>query len=165
MPRSRKIWIKKEKTWAHQSFKQPSDLSQKFPRRTEIETRKTSPVHSKDLTHSINNAKGKITSNNPLIPDVPFHPGPAYRPPTKFIKHDMSTEGSKSLLGIEDINPNIDFDFKENSPLQEGVISETFQWPDWSFFQEPRELGHLIDRGNIAKKFLPKQTDIYKFWK
>ena len=46
-----------------------SDLSQKIPRRTEIETRKTNPVHSGDLTHSINNAKGKITNNNPLIPD------------------------------------------------------------------------------------------------
>ena len=33
-----------------------------------------------DLTHSINNVKGKITSNNPLIPDVPFHPGAVYRP-------------------------------------------------------------------------------------
>ena len=30
----------------NQSIKQPSDLSQKIPRRTEIETRKTNPVHS-----------------------------------------------------------------------------------------------------------------------
>ena len=37
-------------------------------------------MHSEDLTHSINNMKGKITNNYPLIPDVPFHPGPVYRP-------------------------------------------------------------------------------------
>ena len=46
----------------NQSIKQPSDLSQKITRWTEIETRKTNPVHSGDLTHSISNAKGKITN-------------------------------------------------------------------------------------------------------
>ena len=66
-----------------QSIKQPSDLSQKILGGTEIETRKTSPVHSGDLTHSINNTTGKIKNNNPLIPDVPFHLGPVYRPPTQ----------------------------------------------------------------------------------
>ena len=50
----------------NQSIKQPSDLSQKIPGRTEIEIRKTNPVHSRDLTHSIDNTKGKITNNNPL---------------------------------------------------------------------------------------------------
>ena len=44
----------------NQSIKQPSDLSQKIPGRTEIETRKTNPIHSRDLTHSINNMKRKI---------------------------------------------------------------------------------------------------------
>ena len=63
-----------------------------------------------------------------------------------------------SSPGIEDINPNINFDFKENSPFQEGVISETFQRPDKSFFQEPKELGDLIDSGKLVQKFLPKQT-------
>ena len=71
--------------------------------------------------------KGKITNINPLIPDVPFHPGPVYRPPPKPITHDTSTLGSMSSPGIEDINPNSNFDFKENSPFQESVISETFQ--------------------------------------
>ena len=40
---------------------QPSSLSQKFPGRTEIETGKTNHVHTKDLTHSINNVSGKMT--------------------------------------------------------------------------------------------------------
>ena len=62
----------------NQSIKQPSDPSQEIPRRTEIETGKTNPVHSRDLTRSINNVKGKITNNNPLIPDVPSYPGPVY---------------------------------------------------------------------------------------
>ena len=106
-----------------------------------------------------------MTSNNPLILDVPFHPGPVYRPPPKPIRHDMSTQGSKGSPGIEDINPNIHFDFEENSPFQEGVISETFQRLDKSFFQEPKELVDLIDKGNLVQKFLPKQTDIDKILK
>ena len=67
-----------------------SNLSQKIPRRTIIETGKTNQVHSKDLMYSINNVSGKMTNNNPLFPDVPSHPGPVYSPPTKSIRHDMS---------------------------------------------------------------------------
>ena len=90
----------------NQPINQPSNLSQKIPGRTEIETGKTNPVHSKDLMHSINNAR-KMPNNNPLIPDVPFHPGPVYRSPPKPIRHDMSNQqGSQSSSIIEDINPN-----------------------------------------------------------
>ena len=76
-----------------------------------------------------------------------------------------SQQGSQSLPGIEDINPSINFDFKENSLFQEGVMSETFQRPDKSFFQEPKELGDLIYKGNSIQKNLPKQTDIDKILK
>ena len=60
----------------NQPINQPSNLSQKVLGRVEIETGKTNQVHTKDLMHSINNMSGKMTDNNPLIPDVPFHPGP-----------------------------------------------------------------------------------------
>ena len=63
-----------------------------------------------------------------LISDIPFYPGPVYRPPSKPIKQDMSyPQSSQSSTNIKDINPNINFDFKENSPFQEGVMPETFQ--------------------------------------
>ena len=82
----------------NQPINQPSNLSQKIPGKMRIETGKTNPVHTKDLMHSINNMGGKMTNNNPLIPDVPFHPGPVYRPPSKPIRHDMSIQdGSQSL--------------------------------------------------------------------
>ena len=74
-------------------------------------------------------------------------------------------QGSPSPTSLEDINPNINLDFKENSPFQEGVTSETFQRPDKTFLQEPKELGHLINKGNLIKKFLPKQADINKILK
>ena len=105
--------------------------------------------------HSINNAKGKMTNNNPLIPDVPFHPGPVYRLPPKPIKQDVSYPWiSQGSTNIENINPN--FDFEENSPFQESIMSETFQRPDKSFFQEPKELGNLINKGILIHKYLPK---------
>ena len=145
----------------NQSINKPSNLSQKIPGRTEIETRKTNQMHTKDLMQSINNMNGKMTNNNPLIPDVPFHPGPVYRPPPKPIKQDVSySQSSQSSTNIENINPN--FDFEENSPFQEAIMSETFQRLDKSFFQEPKELGNLINKGNLIHKYLPKQTDIDK---
>ena len=64
----------------NQPINQPSNLSQKIPGRMKIETGKTNPVHTKDLMHSINNVSGRMTNNNPVIPDTPFHPGPVYRP-------------------------------------------------------------------------------------
>ena len=145
----------------NQSITQPSNLSQKIPGRTEIETRKTNHMHVKDLMHSINNMNGKMTNNNPLIPDGVFHPGPVYRPLPKPIKQDVSyPQSSQGSTDIENINPN--FDFEENSPFQEGIMSETFQRPDKSFFQEPKELGNLINKENLIHKYLPKQTDIDK---
>ena len=39
---------------------------------------------------------------------------------------------------------------------------ETFQRLDKSFFQNPKELGDLVDMGNFIYKYLPKQTDIDK---
>ena len=71
-------------------------------------------------------------------------------------------QGLKSSSSIEDIKPNINLDFEVNSPFQEGVMSETFQRLDKSFFQAPTELGNLINKGNLIHNFLPKQEDIDK---
>ena len=59
-------------------------------------------------------------------------------------------------------NPNINFDFEENSPFQEGIMSETFQRQEKSFFQNLKELEDLINKENLINKYLPKQTDIDK---
>ena len=41
-------------------------------------------------------------------------------------------------------------------------MSKTFQRPDKSFFQEPKELENLINKEHLIHKYLPKQTDIDK---
>ena len=142
------------------AINQPSNLSQEIPGRTKIETRKTNHVHSTDSTHSINNMDDRIPNSNPLMPDAAFHPGAIFRPLPKPIK-----QNAQSSHNTKDINPNINFDFEENSPFQEGIMSETFQRLDKSFFQEPKEFSNLINKGNFIHKHLPKQTDIDKILK
>ena len=87
--------------------------------------------------HTINNADTEITHTRPLIPDVLFHPGLTYRHPLKPIRSNVpgSQESSQSSSSVENINPDINLDFEENLPFQEGVISDTFQRPDKSFFE------------------------------
>ena len=92
-----------------------------------------------------------INNSEPFLPDVPLHLDPLHKPSSL---HQNTNK-------IND-NPNINLDFEENSPFQEGVISETIQRPDKSFFQNPKELEDLIDKGNLIHRFLPKPTDIDK---
>ena len=56
----------------------------------------------------------------------------------------------------------INLDIEESSPFQEGIISETIQRPDKTFFQSPKRLKDIIDMGNLIHIFLPKQMDIDK---
>ena len=57
---------------------------------------------------------------------------------------------------------DINTDFEENPPYQEGIISETYERLDKSYIKEPLELRDLLDTTKIVQKFLPKQTDIDK---
>ena len=66
---------------------------------------------------------------------------------------NRSQKGSQSSLSVENINPDINLDFEENFPFQEGVISEMFQRPDKSFLQDPKELNDLINTNNLIKSF------------
>ena len=132
----------------NQAIKQPSEMSQKIPEGTKIVTWKTNSIHS------TNGMSNRLINNNPFMPGVPFHP-------------DLLPRGFKQQhikLNVQEINPNpdINLDFEDNSPFQEGILLEMFQRPDKSFFQNPKELGDLINKENLVHKFLPKQTDIDK---
>ena len=58
------------------------------------------------------------------------------------------------------INPNLDFE--ENSPHQEGIISEMYVSPDQAYIEELQELIDLVNTSKLVQKYLPKQTDIDK---
>ena len=59
-----------------------------------------------------------------------------------------------------DLDRNVDIE--ENSPFQEGIISEIYERLDTSYIQEPHELKDLIDTTKLIQKFLMKQMDIDK---
>ena len=121
----------------NQAINQPSDVSQEIPGRTKIVTGKTNSIHSTNSTND------KLINNNPFMPDVPLHLDLLLRPPKlQPIKQNIKQN-------IQENSPNINFDFEENSPLQEGIMSETFQRPDKSFFQNPKELGDLINKKTL----------------
>ena len=80
----------------NQTIIPPSELLQKIPGETKIGTRKTNCIHSKDPKHSENNVDEGMAHTRPLMPDVPFHPGPTYRPPSKPIRSNMSRDQESS---------------------------------------------------------------------
>ena len=129
-----------------QTINQTSDVTQEIPGRIKIVTGKTNSIYSP------NSASARLINNNPFMPNVPLYPDlPLRTPKQQPIKQN-----------IQEINPKINLDFEENSPFQEGIMSETFQRLDKSFFQNPKALGDLINKENFVHNFLPKQTDIDK---
>ena len=89
----------------------------------------TNQAHFTTPAKSITNSTAEVTHRRLMIKDIPFYPDPTYRPPPKpVITH--APESSENT----GINAEINIDFKEISPFQEGVISETYQRPDKSFF-------------------------------
>ena len=77
---------------------------------------------------------------------------PQNRPPPKppdNLSKEKEVESSK-------------IEIEENLPFQESIISEVYERPDKSYFQELIELKDLKDTNNIIHLFLPKQTDIDK---
>ena len=105
----------------NQAINKPSNLSQEILGRTKIETRKTNSMHT---TNDIND---KMVNNNPFIPDVLFHPDLLLRPKQPINQNITHKQYSKNK---QNISPNINFDFKENSPFQGDIMLETFQRQD-----------------------------------
>ena len=100
----------------------------------------------------------------PVGPKIQHRPSPPYhdpyaRPPPRSPDVTNSIDSWKDLLHT-DLDRNVDIE--ENSPFQEGIISETFKRPDTSYVQEPYELTDLINTTKLIQMFLPKQTDIDK---
>ena len=128
---------------------QPSDVTRRVSERSKIVTGKTNnPQHTNGVhDRGINNDKS-------FPPDVLLHPDPLHKTLPKQQNVDK-------VIPINQ-NTGINLDIEENSPFQEGVISETIQRPDKTFFQSLKRLEDIIDTGNFINKFLPRQTDIDK---
>ena len=128
---------------------QPSDVTRRISERSKIATGKTNNPQHTNAPHDrgINNDKS-------FSPDVLLHPNPLCTP--------LPKQQNVNKLFPTNQDTIINLDIEENSPFQEGVISETIQRPDKTFFQNPKRLEDIMDMGNLIHKFLPKQTDIDK---
>ena len=107
-----------------------------------------------DPTHIVQQIGPKIQYR----PSPPYHDPyarPAPRPPDVI----DPTDSQKDLLD-NDLDRNVGIE--ENSPFQEGIISETYERSDMSYVQEPQDLKDLIDTTKLIQKFLLKQMDIDK---
>ena len=96
----------------------------------------------------------------PQKPIIPMNPNQISNPTPKLpgvIKNDRQADLELDL----DINR----DFEENSPYQEGIISEIYQRPHKSQIVDPPELIDLVNTERIVQKYLPKQADIDKILK
>ena len=117
-----------------QTINQSSDVTQEIPGRIKIVTGKTNSIHR------TNSVSDRLINNNPFMPDVPLNQDLLLRTPKQqIIKQN-----------IQEINPKINFDFEENSSFQEGIMLETFQRLDKSFFQNPKALGDLIKQRKLG---------------
>ena len=128
---------------------QPSDVTRRISERSKIVTGKTNkPQHTNGVhVRGVNNDKS-------FSPDVLLHPDPLHKPLPKQQNVDKVIPTNQ--------NTGINLDIIENSPSQEGIISETIQRPDKTFFQNLKRLEDIIDMGNLIHKFLSRQTDIDK---
>ena len=93
--------------------------------------------------------------------NIPCQPNPYFRPPPR----PPDNLQLQSLQTNTTNDTSIDIEFEENLPHQEGIISQIYQRPDKSYFQEPKDLESLIDTSELVQKFLPKQTNIDKILK
>ena len=87
----------------------------------------------------ISQLRGPTSIKQPIGPrikhsPIPFYPDPILRlPPRPPDAKDL--KGTRKDLLDLDTDRNIDFE--ENSPYQEGKISEKYERPDKSYFKEP----------------------------
>ena len=141
--------------------KQPARISKgKVKRKMKPISVKTEPkpepvTQLQDVT--ITQTQFPYDPTGPETRQTPSHIHPITRPPPR--PPDL-IDNRRDSRPESTTNPNIDFE--ENSPHQEGIISETYISPDQSYIEEPQELVDLVDISKLVQKYLPKQTDIDK---
>ena len=92
---------------------------------------------------------------------IPIYPNQITKPIPKLTERVTQNDRQADL----ELDLEINKDFEENSPYQEGIISEIYQRPDRSQIVDPPELIDLVNKERIVQKYLPKQTDIDKILK
>ena len=93
------------------------------------------------ISNGIGPKMPKSVMEMPRSEMLPSYLVPQSRPPPKPLDNlSKKQEAESSKIEIE-----------ENLPFQESIISEVYERPDKSYFQEPTELKDLIDTNNIIQ--------------
>ena len=113
-------------------------MVKKTPNSTNKRVQEIKPIIIDDEQDVPNTAKTNCPTNTDAKlptkhPPNQTYPQPVIRLPPR--PPDPSEPIHKVKAGIE---PNLDFE--ENSPHQEGIITETYESPDKSYLQQPQEL-------------------------
>ena len=93
------------------------------------------------ITDEIESKVPRTIMDAPASSIYPPYLEPSLRPPPKppdNVSKKQEVESSK-------------IEIEENSPFQENIISEVYERPDKSYFQEPIELKDLVDTNNIVQ--------------
>ena len=141
--------------------------SQKLAERTRIEQKKTDFSNQKNQAiDQIGSGQRKETrkpqieqgrenirkqENDPQEPIIPIFPNQIAKPIPKLTEKVTQDDRQADL--------ELDKDFEENSPYQEGIIPAIYQRPDKSQIVDPPELIDLVNTERIVQKYLLKQAD------
>ena len=127
---------------------QPFDVTRRIPERS-----KTAAGITNNPQHTSAMCDRGINNDKSFSPDVLLHPLhkplPRQQNVEKFVPNNNSSGNN--------------LDIEENSPFQEGIMSETIQRPGKMFFHKPKSLDDIIDMGNLMHKFLPKNGHQWEF--
>ena len=115
----------------NQTITQTSGLSKKIPDVSKIENKVITHPDFTTPVQSVNSPSVEAITRRSMTKNIPFYADTTYRPPPKLLRI-LKSEGQENI----DISPEINIYFEENSPFQ-GVISDTYQRPEKSFFQDP----------------------------
>ena len=151
--------------------------AQKPVENTRIEKKETdSPGQRKHVVDQVNSGqrdeikKSQMEQSRENIPEQiyvpqkpisPMHPNQIPNPTPKLPARVIQNDRQKDL----ELDLEINRDFEENLPYQEGIISEIYQQPHRSQLVDPPELIDLVNTERIVQKYLPKQADIDKILK
>ena len=114
----------------------------KIPTKTEKE-KDSKPPHSPVVNQQL--PQGLVIPLGTIVPPLSTHSS-VRLPPKPPNAEDVT---SSPNLGQD---PNVDFE--ENSPHQEGIITETYVVPDKSYLEQPQELTKLINTSKVVQKYL-----------
>ena len=92
-----------------------------------------------------------VSAVDPILPiPLPKVPRSEGLLPYILLRNRPPLKPSDQLINKQDIG-DTKMDIEENSPIQENIISEIYERPNESYFQEPVELKDLIDTRNIIQ--------------